>query len=144
MASTTEPPSPSPQGADDIKPIVAEQPRSTGNRWTDFKLAARRISLKDDLKHIGEVPCARSSLLMGIGAGAGIGVVRGFNSKPFVAANWAMGTFLLVSVGAWNVCRSSIQREREQVRVVVEQMAQRKMRRADQDGKVDGDQAGKS
>lgn len=110
----------------------------------------------DDLKHIGEIPCARNSLLAGIASGFGIGVIRGINTsaffvcffrisfkawrfgymssvpypkdicqlfkahiyphsctmiyranvhdlllEPFVAANWAVGTFLVVSVGTW-------------------------------------------
>ena len=56
---------------------------------------------------------------MGIGAGAGIGVVRGLNAsmllffrfcppwtyhlclEPLMAANWAVGTFVVVSVGMW-------------------------------------------
>lgn len=38
------------------------------------------------------------------------------------------------------ICRNSIRREREQVRVVVEQMAERRMRRAEQD-KKDADES---
>ncbi|PAV17092.1 mitochondrial cytochrome c oxidase 20 [Pyrrhoderma noxium] len=129
---------------ENANPAAAEQIFSTGNRWADYKLAAKRISFWDDLKHIGEIPCARNSLLLGISAGTGIGFVRGFNTKPFIAANWAMGTFLVVSVGSWNVCRANIRREREQVRVVMEQMAGRRLRRAEQDENVKGDQPDKS
>ncbi|KAI5119950.1 hypothetical protein M0805_002139 [Coniferiporia weirii] len=140
MSSIAQPSSSTPPPTDEegTKPVVKEQPHSTGNKWTDFKLAAQRISL-DDFRHIGEIPCARNSLLMGIGAGAGIGFVRGFNSKPFVAANWAMATFFAVSIGAWNVCQSSIRREREQVRVVVEKMAERRIRLPGQNNKEDPD-----
>ena len=41
----------------------------------------KRISLWNDLKRIGEIPCARNSLLTGIGAGVGIGFVRGMNAS---------------------------------------------------------------
>lgn len=37
----------------------------------------------DDLKHIGEIPCARNSLLAGIASGFGIGVIRGINTSAF-------------------------------------------------------------
>lgn len=35
----------------------------------------------DDLKRIGEIPCARNSLLAGIASGFGIGVIRGINTS---------------------------------------------------------------
>lgn len=114
------------------KPIVTEKLRSTGNRWTDFQLAVKRISIRDDLAHIGEIPCARNSLLSGIASGIGIGVIRGINVKPFVAANWAVGTFVVVAVGTWNVCQASIRSERDKVRVVVEKMSQRRANRVEQ------------
>lgn len=38
----------------------------------------------DDLKHIGEIPCARNSLLAGIASGFGIGVIRGINTSAFL------------------------------------------------------------
>ncbi|THG96518.1 hypothetical protein EW145_g7766 [Phellinidium pouzarii] len=150
MASAVEPPpsEPRPSNTEETKPVVAEQLRSTGNRWTDLKLAVQRISFWDDLRHIGEIPCAPQQPPHGHRRRHGHRV-RKFEcvtpsspAEPFVAANWAMGTFVVVSLGAWNVCQSAIRREREQVRVVVEQMAARKLRFAAPDGNhpaADGD-----
>jgi len=75
---------------------------TTGSYWGDVKAAALRLS-PDDFSHIGEMPCARSSLLNGIAAGAGVGIVRGIGAGPFVASNWAVGTFMLISIGTWCV-----------------------------------------
>jgi len=80
----------------------------------------------DDLRNIGEVPCARNSLLAGILSGTGMAFVRGWNAGAFVASNWAVGTFAVVSIGMWNVCRSSIQRERRELQIAIEGMAQRR------------------
>ncbi|KAJ7643918.1 hypothetical protein FB45DRAFT_1020731 [Roridomyces roridus] len=61
----------------------------------------------DNAMHIGEVPCARSSLLAGIGAGAGIGFMLGVSLHPVVAGSWAMGTFFAVSTTSWYTSRCS-------------------------------------
>ncbi|KAJ6621783.1 hypothetical protein B0H10DRAFT_2015745 [Mycena sp. CBHHK59/15] len=75
-----------------IPPPSTLGPPATGNLITD--------SFRSAL-HIGEVPCARSSLLSGIASGVGIGFIRGISAKPIVAGNWAMGTFALVSTVSW-------------------------------------------
>ena len=36
----------------------------------------QRLNVRRDLENIGSIPCARTSLLYGIGGGAGIGAVR--------------------------------------------------------------------
>ncbi|KAF9779655.1 hypothetical protein BJ322DRAFT_372947 [Thelephora terrestris] len=48
------------------------------------------------------MPCVRSSLLTGIASGVGVGVIR-----PFVASNWAMATFLVISTGSWMLCQKT-------------------------------------
>ena len=93
------------------------------------------------MQRVGEIPCARNSLLSGIASGVGVGVIRGLsvrtslpwstshtttytrrfplyftpftNSKrgnptwvgldPLSASHWAVGTFMLVSLGTWSV-----------------------------------------
>jgi len=72
----------------------------------------------------------RDSLLRGIAAGLGVGVIRGLRVGAFPASNWAMGTFFIISVGSWQICQASLKREREQVRVVVEEMTQRRLKTA--------------
>jgi cytochrome c oxidase assembly protein subunit 20 len=47
----------------------------------DHSADEKRISVKDDLSHIGDFPCARSSLLYGIGGGSAIGAVRYIGSR---------------------------------------------------------------
>ncbi|OBZ79685.1 hypothetical protein A0H81_01340 [Grifola frondosa] len=42
-----------------------------------------------------------ASLLSGIANGAGIGVIRGMNISVFIASNWAVGTFMLISLCTW-------------------------------------------
>ncbi|KLO08676.1 hypothetical protein SCHPADRAFT_944271 [Schizopora paradoxa] len=137
------------------QPVVSRRVETTGSKWTDLSLAMKvsyetnylPISLTEDLRvdlsrwserkrlsmndfnHIGEVPCMRESLLRGIAAGLGVGVIRGLRVGAFSASNWAMGTFFVISVGSWQICQSSLRREREQVRVVVEEMAQRRMKK---------------
>jgi len=133
MSQTEAPSSPAANADTPASKPPPRQILSTGNRWTDFKLAVQRISLWDDLTHLGEVPCARKSLLSGIASGVGIGVIRGINVGPFVASNWAIGTFLVVSVGTWQVCRSAIHREREQLKVTMGHMNRRKVVRTDDD-----------
>lgn len=77
-----------------------------------------------DFGRIGEMPCIRSSLLTGIASGVGVGVIRGLSIRksrvvlicvscqvsterlstgPFVASNWAIGTFMVISTGSWYV-----------------------------------------
>ncbi|KAI0754710.1 hypothetical protein C8Q80DRAFT_1140492 [Daedaleopsis nitida] len=82
---------------------IVYQVETTGSIWGDVKEAFKRISPRDDLNRINEIPCARGSLLSGIASGVGIGVIRGMSSSVFVASNWAMGTFMLISLGTWCV-----------------------------------------
>ena len=67
------------------------------------------------------MPCARNSLLSGIASGAGVGFIRAMGTSmgeviavwytslivhstdPFVASNWAVGTFMVISLGTWYV-----------------------------------------
>ncbi|KAH9936554.1 uncharacterized protein B0H18DRAFT_867969 [Fomitopsis serialis] len=95
---------------------IAFQTDTTGSYWTDVKEAVTKI---------GEIPCARSSLLSGIASGAGVGVIRGLSAGPFVASNWAVGTFMAVTLGTWTICRRSRDEERRRIQQVVEQIPRR-------------------
>ncbi|KIP08610.1 hypothetical protein PHLGIDRAFT_69076 [Phlebiopsis gigantea 11061_1 CR5-6] len=89
------------------------QRETTGSYWGDVKAAVKKIN---------EIQCARSSLLSGIASGAGVGVIRGMSSSAFVASNWAVGTFMLISMGTWTICRKAMEDERRRVQFVVESM----------------------
>ncbi|CAL1712420.1 unnamed protein product [Somion occarium] len=97
---------------------------TTGSYWGDVKEAFKRLSL-DDLQKIGEIPCARNSLLSGIASGVGVGAVRAMNTSAFAASNWAFGTFVVISLGTWQICQKSLMQERLRVQQVVEQMPKR-------------------
>jgi hypothetical protein len=78
------------------------KPESTGNFWLDLQEAFRvtdsfsilrgktfsehgfrkgkRLSPLDDLRHLDQIPCARTSLMSGIASGVGLGVVRAFST----------------------------------------------------------------
>ncbi|KAH9065455.1 hypothetical protein EDB87DRAFT_1595954 [Lactarius vividus] len=101
------------------------QTETTGNYWSDVHEAFKRLSPREDLQRIGEIPCARNSLLSGIASGVGVGVIRGLSVRPFAASNWAMGTFMLVSLGTWTICQRNIQEERRRVQTIVEQLPTR-------------------
>ncbi|RPD62670.1 hypothetical protein L226DRAFT_532338 [Lentinus tigrinus ALCF2SS1-7] len=100
------------------------QVETTGSRWGDVKEAFKRIS-SDDMNRINEIPCARNSLLSGIASGVGIGVIRGMSSSVFVASNWAMGTFVLISLGSWTICQRNRMEERRRMQQVVEAIPKR-------------------
>ncbi|KAI0631919.1 hypothetical protein C8Q77DRAFT_1122688 [Trametes polyzona] len=104
---------------------IVYQVETTGSYWGDFKEAVKRISVRDDLAHINEIPCARSSLLSGIASGVGIGVIRGMSASVFVASNWAVGSFMLISLGTWTICRRNLEEERRRVQQVIEAMPTR-------------------
>ncbi|KAF7795399.1 hypothetical protein EIP86_006557 [Pleurotus ostreatoroseus] len=108
------------------------QSETTGSFWGDVKVAVKRVSVVDDTKRINEIPCARNSLLSGIASGVGIGVIRGMGSSPFVACNWAVGTFMLISLGTWTLCQKSLADERKRVQQVVEAMPLRFAKKDDQ------------
>ncbi|KAJ7451601.1 hypothetical protein FB451DRAFT_1051369 [Mycena latifolia] len=70
--------------------------------------------------HIGEVPCGRSSFLSGIAGGVGIGFIRGLATTPFVAANWAFGTWLTISISSWYICNARLEKQHELTRMAIQ------------------------
>ncbi|KAH0832079.1 hypothetical protein J3R83DRAFT_12987 [Lanmaoa asiatica] len=54
---------------------------TTGNHWQDVWIAFKRISVVDDFQRLGEMPCARNSLLSGIASGAGVGFIRAMSAS---------------------------------------------------------------
>ncbi|KAI0357523.1 hypothetical protein OH77DRAFT_1399009 [Trametes cingulata] len=104
---------------------IVYQVETTGSYWGDLKEAFKRISVRDDLSHINEIPCARNSLLSGIASGVGIGIIRGMSASVFVASNWAVGSFMLISLGTWTICQRNREAERRRVQQVVEAIPKR-------------------
>ncbi|KAF9221607.1 hypothetical protein BS17DRAFT_785040 [Gyrodon lividus] len=125
MGSDTTPNQPEASGpaGGPRRPIYKTE--TTGNYWEDVWTAFKRISVVDDFQRLGEMPCARNSLLSGIASGAGVGVIRAMSTSPFVASNWAVGTFMLISLGTWTVCQKNLEAERRRLARVVEEMPKR-------------------
>jgi len=121
----SEDPNPAPGTSSSTPHRPIYETESTGNYWGDVREAFKRLSPYEDLQRIGEVPCARNSLLNGIASGVGVGVIRGLSVHPFAASNWAVGTFMLVSLGTWTICQRNIHEERRRVQTVVEQLPKR-------------------
>ncbi|TBU27179.1 hypothetical protein BD311DRAFT_760955 [Dichomitus squalens] len=43
----------------------------------------------------------------------------------FVASNWAVGTFMLISLGTWTICQRNREEERRRLQQVVEAIPKR-------------------
>ncbi|KAG1774901.1 hypothetical protein EV702DRAFT_974097 [Suillus placidus] len=104
---------------------------STGNFWQDAREAFKRVSIADDFQRIGEMPCARNSLMSGIASGVGVGVIRIMSAGFLVGSHWAVGTFMVVSLGTWTVCQRNIEAERRKLQKVVEEMPKRFIKQKD-------------
>jgi len=99
-----------------IPPPPSPLPPVTGNWFTDIYNSATNVT---------SVPCARSSLLGGIASGLGIGVVRGLSTGALVAGHWAMATFVVVSLGSFQFCQRQMEKERQKVTRIIENMPRR-------------------
>ncbi|KAG2342182.1 hypothetical protein BDR05DRAFT_990559 [Suillus weaverae] len=91
---------------------------STGNFWQDAREAFK-------------MPCARNSLMSGIASGVGVGVIRIMSAGFLVGSHWAVGTFMVVSLGTWTVCQRNIEAERRKLQKVVEEMPKRFIKQKD-------------
>ncbi|KAJ7818461.1 hypothetical protein B0H14DRAFT_2838918 [Mycena olivaceomarginata] len=72
--------------------------------------------------HIGEVPCARNSLLAGIASGVGIGFIRGVSAPPVVAGSWAVFTWALVSATSFHFCIKKLEDQQRLTRMAIEKL----------------------
>ncbi|KAF8518909.1 hypothetical protein JB92DRAFT_2901168 [Gautieria morchelliformis] len=104
----------------------------TGDLAKDVKLAVKRINLAEDFSNIGQMPCARTSLLSGIASGVGIGFMRGINARPWVAFNWAMGSFVFVTIGTWEICRRRMRSEHQRIQVLVDSLPRVRLKRPEE------------
>ncbi|KAK6905505.1 hypothetical protein I203_106334 [Kwoniella mangroviensis CBS 8507] len=118
----------------DAEPIRPDE-NLTGDTVADMKKALARIRPKEDFENIGKIPCARNSLLYGIAGGAGLGAVRFLGSrKPWVAANWAVGSFILISGFQWEMCNRARRKELAQMRAITERYPHRHISKLKQKG----------
>ncbi|WVW82091.1 hypothetical protein I302_104096 [Kwoniella bestiolae CBS 10118] len=118
----------------DAEPIRPDE-TLTGDTAADLKKALARIRPLEDFENIGKIPCARNSLLYGIAGGAGLGAVRFLGSrKPWVAANWAVGSFILISGFQWEMCNRARRKELAQMRAITERYPHRHISKLKQKG----------
>ncbi|WVR05737.1 hypothetical protein IAU60_002762 [Kwoniella sp. DSM 27419] len=132
-----------PAGNSPISPDAAPRPAEdelTGDKLSDLKAALKRIRPKEDFENIGQIPCARNSLLYGIAGGSGLGAVRFLGSrKPWSAANWAVGSFIAIAAFQWEVCNRARRKELATMRMLQERYPHRhisKLKKASEDRKV--------
>ncbi|WVQ71048.1 hypothetical protein IAR50_000573 [Cryptococcus sp. DSM 104548] len=109
----------------DSQPLKPDE-RLTGDKLQDLKSAISRIRPKDDFENLGKIPCARNSLLYGIAGGTGIGAVRFLGSRrPYSAANWAVGSFLAITLFQWETCQRARRTELAQMKTIQEKYPHR-------------------
>ncbi|PWN50087.1 hypothetical protein IE53DRAFT_387641 [Violaceomyces palustris] len=74
-----------------------------------------------DLKRIGTIPCARTSLLMGMATAAGVsGISLAAGRGLRRGLNWGVGSFIFISLASWETCRRSRKLEHQRMRTVIE------------------------
>ncbi|WWC58385.1 uncharacterized protein I303_100925 [Kwoniella dejecticola CBS 10117] len=118
----------------DAQPMTADENLS-GDTAVDLKKAMKRIRPAEDFQNIGKIPCARNSLLYGIAGGTGLGAVRFLGSrKPKSAANWAVGSFILISGFQWEMCNRARRKELAQMRAITERYPHRHISKLKQQG----------
>ncbi|KAK7028106.1 hypothetical protein VNI00_014921 [Paramarasmius palmivorus] len=88
----------------------------------------------ETVKHLGQVPCARNSLLTGLASGAGMAFIRGMSVAPITAGHWFAATFVVVSMGSWHLCQKQIADERQKVQQIIESSPKRVLKKNDDAG----------
>ncbi|KAG5297339.1 DUF3767 superfamily domain-containing protein [Histoplasma ohiense] len=106
---------------------------SAGGKPKDvsFTDAFKGMSL-DGLLSFYKIPCARDSLLVGIGTGFGAGslkAVLGGLRAAWPACNWAVGTFTVTSIAMYEFCQRRRVQERDGMKEAVELMRDLKIKK---------------
>ncbi|KZP18868.1 hypothetical protein FIBSPDRAFT_955836 [Athelia psychrophila] len=115
------------------------QVETTGSRRDDFRVAWGRVKQDifgedDRVAAFERIPCARNSLMGGIGTGVGVGVIRGLTASSRVAFNWALLSFMVVGVGSWKICQSRRMEEKQKVERIMEALPKRFVKKKNPDG----------
>ncbi|EPQ31988.1 uncharacterized protein PFL1_00186 [Pseudozyma flocculosa PF-1] len=88
---------------------------------TKVRAALSMLDPIRDFTRIGSIPCARSSLLMGMASAAGvagISLIAGRGMRR--GLNWGVGSFCFVSLASWETCRRSRKAEQVRMKTVIE------------------------
>ncbi|KAI9368294.1 hypothetical protein BJX61DRAFT_524592 [Aspergillus egyptiacus] len=108
-------------------------PNVTGKKANDISVteAMKSMSLSNATTFY-KTPCARDSLMLGIGAGFGIGGVRGVLGglrSLWTACNWAVGAFAIVSLASYEFCQRRRIQELDGMKQAVEMMKELKLKK---------------
>ena len=98
-----------------------------------IRAAISAIDPVHDFTRIGSMPCARSSLLMGMATAAGvtgISLVAGRGLRR--GLNWGVGSFCFVSLASWEMCRRNRKAEQMRMQTVIESYRKGQGARANQ------------
>ncbi|PWY87925.1 cytochrome oxidase biogenesis protein, Cox20 subunit [Aspergillus sclerotioniger CBS 115572] len=93
--------------------------------------AMKSMSL-ENVTSFHKAPCARDSLLLGIGAGFGVGGVRGVVGglrSVWTACNWAVGAFAVTALAAHEFCQRRRVEELDGMKQAVELMKELKLKK---------------
>ncbi|PWZ03028.1 hypothetical protein BCV70DRAFT_10049 [Testicularia cyperi] len=96
---------------------------ATGDKAEATKIRAAITSIDPvkDFSRIPNIPCARSSLLIGMATAAGvtgISMVAGRGLRR--GLNWGVGSFCFLSLASWESCRRNLKAEQMRMRTVIE------------------------
>ncbi|WFD41179.1 uncharacterized protein MJAP1_004174 [Malassezia japonica] len=104
-----------------------EAPKSTSFALLE---AFQNTSFSELVQRLPHIPCARSSLLFGMASGASVGVIQVFAGRGISrATNWAVGSFLFVSVVGWETCRRQRAAEQARLKHIMSEHARRREER---------------
>ncbi|KAJ5608948.1 hypothetical protein N7528_009515 [Penicillium herquei] len=104
------------------------KPRGKDPKDVSYSEVVGDVSVSE-LSTFYKKPCARESLLTGIGAGFGVGGIRGVFGgmrSLWSAGNWAVGVFAITSLGAYEFCRRQRNEELHGMKQAVELMKELK------------------
>ncbi|KAG9244113.1 hypothetical protein BJ878DRAFT_85659 [Calycina marina] len=91
-----------------------------------------------DFTQVHMYPCVRESFLIGIAGAFGTGSIRAiFGAQIPKATNWAVGTFILVSWGNYELCNYKRTVEKAQMKRVVEVMDLKKAKKMEKENELD-------
>ncbi|KAL4879668.1 hypothetical protein BJY04DRAFT_193350 [Aspergillus karnatakaensis] len=108
-------------------------PTASGKKPNDVSVTEAMKSMS--LSNAGsfyKTPCARDSLLLGIGAGFGVGGVRGVLGgmrSIWSACNWAVGIFAITSLASYEFCQRRRIQELDGMKQAVELMKELKVKK---------------
>ncbi|PWY92539.1 cytochrome oxidase biogenesis protein, Cox20 subunit [Aspergillus heteromorphus CBS 117.55] len=105
----------------------------SGSKSKDITVTDAMKSMSfENVTSFHKAPCARDSLLLGIGAGFGVGGVRGVVGglrSLWSASNWAVGAFAITALAAHEFCQRRRIEELDGMKQAVELMKELKVKK---------------